>query len=722
MEEVKDLRIATIGNVDAGKCLGVNTPVLMYSGEIRYVQNIKNGDILMGDDGHPRFVRNITEGVGELYKVKQDCGDDYVINNNHILSLLFQNPKYPDERIKICGRKYRHGNVVDIEIFEYLALSRSKRNYLHSYKTEIQYRHNEVPIDPYIIGYQISRNKIFTSEYHTFGKPLEFIPDNYKYNSISIRSRLIAGLIDSEGSYNILKQNDRLTNDIKYVVSSLGLYCKIDDKFIRISSNRYLPCQLVKKPTRTQQLFSKHFKPTTKIVIKKHGYGKFYGFELDSNQRFLLGDFTVTHNSTIVGVLTKGILDDGKGLARSYILNHEHERRKGQTSSISMELMGFDSEGKHVVPANPSKNIKERRLKDYKEVSVKSKRKVVFVDLCGHQKYLKTTLTGLCGYIPDYSMVIISANNGTVPRMTLEHMNMSFVLGIPFFIVLTKIDMAPKQIYEETVKQINKLSKRYKQRATDEDFIIPVFEISNKTGEGIDKLKEYINELSKNLKPIKKADPNDIIDYVIENKYQVPGVGIVVGGYLTSGTIKEGQILMLGPNNQGTFDKIRVQSIQRQCIPTKEIHVSQQSTIAIKFVDLKKADKHNVRKGSHITSETVEIGKITREFEANVKILKHSTTIKEGYESTMHIGNIRQTAKILKIYEDTVKPNLIERMKNMNLDLQETKTGKNNVLRMGCTGKIRFKFLMNEEYLKLGMRFVFREGNCRGTGTIVKLY
>ncbi len=425
--------------------------------------------------------------------------------------------------------------------------------------------------------------------------------------------------------------------------------------------------------------------------------------------------------STLIGVLTRGVLDNGRGLSRSYVLRHEHEQRKGQSSSIGLEIMGFDENGQHIVPANPTRNVRNNRLKEYKEVSVKSQRKIVFVDLCGHQRYLKTTLTGLCGYVPDYAMVIIGANTGTVPRMTMEHMNMAFVLGIPFFIVLTKIDMAPKQVYNATINKIHNIIKRYKQRSQDMD--IPFFKISNKTGEGIETLKNYIDKLSQNLKPVVKANPDDLIDYSIESRFQVPGVGIVVGGYLNSGMIKEGQILMLGPNRSGTFDKIRIQSIHRQCVPIKELHVSQQSTIAIKFVDLKKSDKSSVRKGSHITSETVEVGKITREFEAEVKILKHSTTIKAGYESTMHIGNICQTAKIVKIYEDTVKPDLIGKMKDLNVNETEKlkNWGNNNVLRMGSSGTIRYRFVMNEEYLKIGMRFIFREGNCRGTGTITKL-
>ena len=47
--------------------------------------------------------------------------------------------------------------------------------------------------------------------------------------------------------------------------------------------------------------------------------------------------------STLVGVLTKSLLDDGRGSARSKVFNFSHEQANGRTSSIGQEIMGFDS-------------------------------------------------------------------------------------------------------------------------------------------------------------------------------------------------------------------------------------------------------------------------------------------------------------------------------------------------------------------------------------------
>jgi GTPase len=48
--------------------------------------------------------------------------------------------------------------------------------------------------------------------------------------------------------------------------------------------------------------------------------------------------------STMVGVLTKCIMDDGRGSARQKVFNFSHEAANGRTSSIGQEIMGFDKD------------------------------------------------------------------------------------------------------------------------------------------------------------------------------------------------------------------------------------------------------------------------------------------------------------------------------------------------------------------------------------------
>lgn len=89
-----------------------------------------------------------------------------------------------------------------------------------------------------------------------------------------------------------------------------------------------------------------------------------------------------------------------------------------------------------------------------------------------------------------------------------------------------------------------------------------------------------------------------------------------------------------------------------------------------------------------------------REFDAEVMIFHHATTIQKNYQAVIHCGNIRQTAKALSIT-----------------------TGQNNdSLRTGDKGLIRFKFQSYPECIKEGQTIMFREGKTIGIGNVVKVY
>ena len=128
--------------------------------------------------------------------------------------------------------------------------------------------------------------------------------------------------------------------------------------------------------------------------------------------------------STTISVLSKNIMDNGKGDARKNLLKHPHEKTSGRTSSISHSFI--------------------RRAKDI----------FTFIDLAGHEKYLKTTVSGLNGYFIDYGMVVIGADRGII-GMTKEHLIVALSLEIPLFVVITKIDVAVQ-------KKLNNIEKRLK--------------------------------------------------------------------------------------------------------------------------------------------------------------------------------------------------------------------------------------------------------------------
>lgn len=104
--------------------------------------------------------------------------------------------------------------------------------------------------------------------------------------------------------------------------------------------------------------------------------------------------------STLLGVLTQGNLDNGKGRARLNMFRHLHEVQTGRTSSISHEILGFDNNGRCI-------NYSSRDLITAEEICVSSTKLVTFLDLAGHKKYLRTTILGLSGYSPHYALLVV---------------------------------------------------------------------------------------------------------------------------------------------------------------------------------------------------------------------------------------------------------------------------------------------------------------------------
>lgn len=102
--------------------------------------------------------------------------------------------------------------------------------------------------------------------------------------------------------------------------------------------------------------------------------------------------------STLLGVLTKNSLDDGRGKARVNLFRFKHEVESGRTSSVGTEIMGFDSKGQ-IVTAPPGKKLGPD------EICLASCKVVTFLDLAGHEKYLKTTVFGMTGCSPDFVML-----------------------------------------------------------------------------------------------------------------------------------------------------------------------------------------------------------------------------------------------------------------------------------------------------------------------------
>ncbi|KAJ3078619.1 GTP-binding protein 1 [Quaeritorhiza haematococci] len=401
--------------------------------------------------------------------------------------------------------------------------------------------------------------------------------------------------------------------------------------------------------------------------------------------------------STLLGVLTKNVLDDGRGKARVNLFRHKHEIESGRTSSVGMEITGFDSIGNIITPTLLGKP----RL-NWEDIVGRASKVLSFIDLAGHEKYLKTTVFGMTGCAPDFVMLMIGSNAGII-GMTKEHLGLALALQVPVFIVVTKIDMCPANVLEATLKQLTKILKSSGCRKipmfinTMEDVIVtagnfvsericPIFQVSNVTGHNLDLLRTFLNVIHANGKL--KYDINQPVEYAITDTFSVPGVGTVVSGTVMSGVVHVGDTLLLGPDSTGNFTPTVIKSMQRKRVNVVTASAGQSASFA-----LKKMKRSAIRKGMYMLSKSAS-PRATLEFEAEILVLYHSTTINTKYQAMLHCGCVRQTAKIVSMDK--------------------------SVLRTGDRAIVRFRFLQHPEYLKVGTRLLFREGRTKGVGKVVR--
>ncbi|XP_041984277.1 GTP-binding protein 2-like [Aricia agestis] len=508
--------------------------------------------------------------------------------------------------------------------------------------------------------------------------------------------------------------------------------------------------------------------------------------------------------STLVGVLTQGELDNGRGSARLNMFRHLHEVKSGRTSSLSHEILGFDAQGNVV-------NYGCSELMTAERIGERSAKLVAFLDLAGHTKYQRTTLHGLTGYSPHYAMLVISATAG-ITRITEEHLGLVVALDLPVFVVVTKCELAPAAL-PALLDRLTRLLPTDKKPLliTDENLArscvapqksildtiddendnkkddecsrcVPVFPVSCVRGAGLNALHAYLLALQPPDAHAQPAHLHETCEFQIDEIFHVGEAGPVVGGLLARGQLREGDDLIIGPLDNGEFVEISVKTIYRNRVPCGAVRAGQSASLGLSHyppslrqgmvllavpggyqegkrptfgacppgrcklrqtnVDGTQVDKNRkaarrkkISQSSDGEGKSVNVNMYEKSvqdassdeekcvhmpetcicpeimledpndprgcifFQASVQVLRHSTAIYPGFQCSVHVGNVRQTA-------------IIEAIMSVSGEL-----------RAGQAAAVVFRFARCPEYLVCGRRLLFTAGlGTRGIGRITQTF
>lgn len=376
---------AVAGTLERGGTLLMEAPtgchaagqlILMLDGTLKRVEDIRVGDSLVGPDSRPRRVLRTVMGHGALVRVVPRKGDPFVVNADHILTLV---RIYGTRVRKRGGRRAAStrlkGRVVDVAVHDWLTWPRYRRHIHKLFRVGVEFstRHEPLPLDSYFLGVMLGdgcmthsptvttadqeiiracRNaaaglgigSVVTAKKDNAAvtvrlprlvggrrpSPLlrilerlglrgassstKFIPNAYKTSSRAERAQLLAGLLDTDGGFrggvfDFITSSAALAADVAFVARSLGLAAYVRPCRRRNQHRRgglyyrigisgdlsVIPCRIPRKMAHPRRQIKNVLH--TGFSIEPAGEGEYFGFALDGDGRYLLGDFTATHNT-----------------------------------------------------------------------------------------------------------------------------------------------------------------------------------------------------------------------------------------------------------------------------------------------------------------------------------------------------------------------------------------------------------------------------------------
>lgn len=247
------------------------------------------------------------------------------------------------------------------------------------------------------------------------------------------------------------------------------------------------------------------------------------------------------------------------------------------------------------------------------------------VDVPGHEDFVKNMVAGV-GSI-DLALLVVAADDGWMPQ-TEEHLQILTYLGVRHAVVaLTKIDLTP-----DVDGAVAAIREKLQNTPFADAPIVPTSVVS---GRGIDRLKAALATVLENTPPPANiGKPRLPVDRV----FKLQGIGTVITGTLTGGTLRRGQTVAIQPSGK----KARIRSIQSH---NRDVEASGPGMrTALNLPDLNAVE--DIHRGDTLTLDA--FGGASRIADAQLEISPRANRpLKDDSRVRVHHGSCNVAAKVV---------------------------------------------------------------------------
>ncbi|EHQ92362.1 selenocysteine-specific translation elongation factor [Desulfosporosinus youngiae] len=264
-----------------------------------------------------------------------------------------------------------------------------------------------------------------------------------------------------------------------------------------------------------------------------------------------------------------------------------------------------------------------------------SGRQVGMIDVPGHERFVRQMLAGASGM--DVVLLVIAADEGIMPQ-TQEHLDILTLLGIPRgIVVLNKVDLVDQEWLELVEEEVQEKLKNTAFNTA------RICRVSAVTGEGIDVLRETIDQLLSEVESKKSTGP---VRMPIDRVFSIQGFGTVVTGTLHGGTVELGQELAIEPSH--LIAKVRSLQVYKKKVNSAE--AGQRVAVNLAGVEVAQVDRGSVL----VTPKIFNVGKIL-----DLKVINLSSSdrpLTQRQRVRFHLGTTEILGRLHLLDHEEIPP------------------------------------------------------------------